>query len=153
MPSVDSMSTTPAPADTAQPERVGFLHQLGVDIAYTLLGFPLAIVSFGVIVTGLSAGFGTLVVVVGVPVLVGTLFVARIFADFERLRFPAVLRRPRTRPTYRAAPPGAGVWKRIVTPLTQVQCWLDAAHCILSRSRSLRSPSSSAGGPRRSAAR
>ncbi|MUL82180.1 MULTISPECIES: sensor histidine kinase [unclassified Mycolicibacterium] len=115
----------------AQPERVGFLRQLGVDTGYVLLGFPLATVSFSVLVTGLSAGLGTLVIVVGLLIIVGTLFVARLFADVERLRFPAVLRRPRSRPVYRAAPPGAGVWKRILTPLTQGQFWLDLAHGIL----------------------
>ena len=61
MPSVESMSTASTLADTAQPERVGFLRQLGVDTGYTLLGFPLAVVSFSVIVTGLSAGLSTLV--------------------------------------------------------------------------------------------
>jgi signal transduction histidine kinase len=132
MPSVESMTTASTLADTAQAERVGFLRQLGVDTGYTLLGFPLAVVSFSVIVTGLSAGLSTLVIVVGVPILTGTLFIARAFADIERLRIPAVLRRPRTRPIYRAAQPGAGVWKRIVTPLTQVQFWLDLAHGILS---------------------
>jgi hypothetical protein len=79
----------------------------------------------------LSAGLGTLVIVVGLLIIVGTLFVARLFADVERLRFPAVLRRPRSRPVYRAAPPGAGLWKRILTPLTQGQFWLDLAHGIL----------------------
>ena len=49
------------------PQRVGFLRQLGVDTGYILLGFPLAIASFTVIVTGLSAGLGTLVIVVGLP--------------------------------------------------------------------------------------
>ena len=132
MPSVERMTTASTLADTAQAERVGFLRQLGVDTGYTLLGFPLAVVSFSVIVTGLSAGLSTLVIVVGVPILTGTLFIARAFADIERLRIPAVLRRPRTRPIYRAAQPGAGVWKRIVTPLTQVQFWLDLAHGILS---------------------
>jgi signal transduction histidine kinase len=125
------MITATTPTDTAQTERVGFLRQLGVDTGYTLLGFPLAVVSFSVLVAGLSAGLGTLVVVVGLPVLACTLLVARLFADIERLRFPAVLRRPRVRPAYRAAPPGAGVWKRILTPLTQTQFWLDAAHGIL----------------------
>jgi signal transduction histidine kinase len=47
------------------------------------------------------------------------------------LRIPAVLRRPLIRPTYRAAPPGAGIWKRMITPLAQGQFWLDLTHGIL----------------------
>ncbi len=109
----------------------GTLRQLGTDTGYVLLGLPLATASFAVVVTGLSAALGLLVVVIGVPVLTATLFAARLFADIERLRIPAVLNRPRVRPTYRVAEPGAGVWKRILTPITQVQFWLDAAHAIL----------------------
>ncbi|MDF2585355.1 MAG: Two-component system sensor kinase, partial [Mycobacterium sp.] len=43
-------------------ERPGMLRQLGVDTGYVLFGFPLAVVSFSVILTGLSAGVGLLVV-------------------------------------------------------------------------------------------
>lgn len=116
MPSVDTMES---------------LKQLGTDTGYTLLGFPLAVISFCVLVTTLSTGLGLLVVVVGVPVLTATLFIARAFADIERLRFPAVLRLPRTRPTFSAPPPGASLWRRIVAPLTQAQFWLDLTHGIL----------------------
>jgi signal transduction histidine kinase len=107
------------------------IRQLGIDTAYVLLGFPLAIASFVVVVTGISAGLGLLITVIGVPVLAATLYAARFLADVERLRIPAVLKRPRVRPAYRVAEPGAGVWKRIVTPLTQIQFWLDAAHAVL----------------------
>ena len=107
------------------------IRQLGIDTGYVILGLPLAIASFVVVVTGLSAGLGLLITVIGVPVLAATLFAVRLFADIERLRIPAVLNRPRVRPTYRAAEPGVGVWKKIVTPITQVQFWLDAAHAVL----------------------
>ncbi len=112
-------------------EVKNILRQLAIDTGYVLLGFPLAIVGFVVVVTGLSAGLGLLITVIGVPVLAATLFAARFLADVERLRIPAVLKRPRVRPAYRMAEPGAGVWKRIVTPLTQIQFWLDAAHALL----------------------
>lgn len=131
MPSVEPMSTAPLPADTGQPDRAGFVRQLGIDTGYVVLGFPLAVVSFCAAVAGFSTGLGTVVIVVGVPILAGTLLVARFFADIERLRIPAVLRRPRTRPIYRTAKPGAGVWKRIFTPLGQTQSWLDLLHAGL----------------------
>lgn len=127
MPSVENMTT----ADTAQPTRIGFVRQLAIDSGYTLLGFPLAIASFVVAVTGLSAGLGTLVVLVGIPVLGCTLLLARLFADIERLRIPAVLRRPRTRPIYRSSQKGDGIWKRMFTPLSQTQSWLDLVHAIV----------------------
>ncbi|MGE0214419.1 sensor histidine kinase [Mycolicibacterium sp.] len=122
---------TSAPAGAAQPLRVGVVRQLGIDTGYTLLGFPLATIGFVLVVTGLAAGLGTLVIGIGLPVLTGTVFVARVFADIERLRFPAVLRLPRSRPTFHGAPRGAGVGKRLLTPLTQAQSWLDVVHAIL----------------------
>jgi signal transduction histidine kinase len=131
MPSVENMTTAATLGDTAQPQRVGFRRQLAIDTGYTLLGFPLAIATFVVVVTGLSIGLGTLVIVVGLPILAATLFLARLFADIERLRIPAVLRLPRTRPIYRASEPGDGVWRRIFTPLAQTQFWLDLVHGIV----------------------
>lgn len=146
MHSVIGMTTTPgrrpvatAPAGavagaaggTDRPERVGMLRQLGIDTGYLLLGFPLTIVSFVVGVTGFALGVGTLVTVLGLPILTGTLFAARLFADIERLRIPGVLRRPRTRPVYRTSQPGDSAWKRIFLPLRQTQFWLDLAHSIL----------------------
>ncbi|MGU3501706.1 sensor histidine kinase [Mycobacterium sp. C31M] len=111
--------------------RPGTLRQLGIDTNYVLLGFPLAIASFTVVITGLSAGLGTLVVLIGLPVLIGTVLIARVFADVDRLRFPAVLHTPRTRPTYRQAPPTAGFWKRLVGPLADGQSWLDTTHALI----------------------
>jgi signal transduction histidine kinase len=131
MSSVDAMTTAPTLAAPAQPKRIGFLRQLGIDTGYIMFAFPIATTAFVLIVTGFSAGVGMLATVVGLPVLVATLFVARFFADVERLRIPAVLRRPRTRPTYRTPEPGDGFWKRMVIPLSQTQFWLDMAHAIL----------------------
>lgn len=117
---------------TTSPRHIGLLRQLGIDTGYALLGFPLATASFVVVVTGLSLGLGTLVIVVGVPVLVATVLLARLFADVERLRIGPVLRRPRARPVYRTSEPGDGVWKRMTTPLAQTQGWLDLTHALCS---------------------
>ncbi|MGW0160173.1 sensor histidine kinase [Mycobacterium sp. NPDC003323] len=114
---------------TARPN--GLLKQLGIDSGYVLLGFPLGIVSFCVVVTGLAAGLGLLVVIVGLPTIVATALIARVIADIERFRYPAVLRSPRSRPTYRRAAPRSGVWKRMITPLADGQSWLDLTHALV----------------------
>ncbi|MDT5016961.1 MAG: hypothetical protein QOD39_3121, partial [Mycobacterium sp.] len=131
MPSVNVVTTAATLPGQAQFERVGHLRRLAGDTGYVMGAFPLAVAALTVIVTGLSAGLGLLVVVVGVPVLAATVLVARVFADIERLRIPAVLNRPKSRPTYRTSKPGDGVWKRIMAPLAQTQGWLDVAHAIL----------------------
>ncbi|GAB2946314.1 sensor histidine kinase [Micromonospora polyrhachis] len=115
----------------------GLLRQLGTDSGYVLLGFPLALASFVVLVVGFAAGVGLAVVVIGLPILAGTLRMARVWADIERLRMAPVLRQPRIRPVYRTAEPGASVWRRIFTPITDAQSWLDLAHGVLNLITSL----------------
>src|SRR5688572_19647728 len=77
------------------------VRQLGTDTAYVFVGFPLGIVAFVIIITGLSVGGGLLITLLGVPVLVGTLFAARGLAEVERLRMAPVLRRPRVPVPYK----------------------------------------------------
>ncbi|GAA2705722.1 sensor histidine kinase [Micromonospora olivasterospora] len=114
------------PATTPSASR-----QLLRDSGYALLGFPLALASFVVLLVGLALGVGLVVTVIGLPVLAGTLFVARGLADVERLRLPAVLRQDRVRPDYRRPEAGAGPWRRVLTPIRDAQSWLDLAHGIL----------------------
>jgi signal transduction histidine kinase len=105
------------------------VRQVGIDTAYTLSALPLAILTFTILLIGFVAGIG-MVFVFGLPILAGTLYAARAFADLERLRIPSVLRRPRIRPQYAQPPADAGFWRRIFTPMTQVQPWLDLMHGI-----------------------
>ncbi|MCZ2828585.1 sensor domain-containing protein [Modestobacter sp. VKM Ac-2986] len=106
-------------------------RQTGVDAAHVLLGFPLALVAFVVVVVGLALGAGLLIVWIGLPVLVGTLFVARGLATVERRRLPAVLGRPLPRPVYRPVDPTQGLPQRLVAPMREPQYWLDALHGVL----------------------
>jgi signal transduction histidine kinase len=107
------------------------LRQLGIDSGYVLLGLPLGLASFIVLLAGLVAGVSLAVSVIGLPILAGTLYAARGWADIERLRLPAVLRQPRIRPHYRIAEPGANAWRRIFVPIADAQSWLDLAHGCL----------------------
>ena len=66
-------------------------RQLLRDSGYVLLGLPLALASFVVLLVGLALGLGLVVTVIGLPILAGTLYAARGLADIERLRLPAVL--------------------------------------------------------------
>ncbi|SIQ16498.1 sensor histidine kinase [Micromonospora avicenniae] len=105
-------------------------RQLLLDSGYVLLGLPLALASFVVLLAGTALGIGLMVTVIGLPVLAGTLYAARGLADIERLRLPSVLHQPRVRPHYRAAEPGASAWRRIFVPIADAQSWLDLAHGI-----------------------
>src|SRR5919202_694466 len=105
------------------------LRRLGVDTGYAVLALPVAVAGFAVVVAGLAAGTGLLVVWVGVAVLAATLLAARGFAGIERAWLPAVLGTPLPRPAYRRAE-GRAV-RRLTTPLRDPQCWLDALHTVL----------------------
>ncbi|MGZ4605507.1 MAG: sensor histidine kinase [Blastococcus sp.] len=111
--------------------RRGWFAQLGVDTGYTLIGLPLGIVAFTVVVTGLSAGIGLLIIWIGVPVLVATLLAARGLATGERRLLPAVLGRELPTPAYRRAPADARPVIRLITPLKDPQSWLDSLHAVL----------------------
>jgi signal transduction histidine kinase len=122
--------TAQAPSTPAR-ERGAFsrtLRQVGIDTAYVLVGFPLGIAGFVILVTGVSLGGGLLITLLGIPVLVATIYVARAFAEIERVRVPAVLRRPRVRARYKPAAEG---WRKMVAPLGDVQSWLDVLHGIV----------------------
>lgn len=71
-------------------ERPGFLgaiahRQSYVNIAYLLLGLPLGIAYFVFLVTGISVGFGLLVIGVGFPILALVLAVSWAMCQFERV--------------------------------------------------------------------
>jgi signal transduction histidine kinase len=122
---------TTAVRDPAPAPLTTVVRQLGVDSRYVLLALPLTIASFVILITGFAVGLGLFVTLLGLPILAGTLYIARGFADLERLAIAPVLRRERVRPRYRRAQPGAGWLRRMFTPITQPQPWLDLAHGIL----------------------
>ncbi|MFC7099149.1 sensor domain-containing protein [Nonomuraea rubra] len=106
-------------------------HRLATDTRYTLLGLPMAVVHFAVVVVGISAGLGTAVVFIGLPILAATAAAARNLADFERVALPGVLGRPVARPPYRPAPAWAGRLRRTMNPLTSGQAAIDLLYGIL----------------------
>ncbi len=127
---VPDRTTDPHPDTDRRPAR-GLLAQLGIDTAYVLIGFPLGTIAFVLMITGVSLAGGLLITLLGIPVLVATLFAARGLAEVERVRMLPVLRQPRLRVQYRHAPPGAGWWRRMFTPLGDIQAWLDVLHGVL----------------------
>ena len=48
------------------------------------MSFPLGIIYFCVLVTGISLGFGLIITWLGIPILIGMMFLWRAFATFER---------------------------------------------------------------------
>jgi hypothetical protein len=53
-------------------------------ILYLLLALPLGVAEFTFLVTAISFGFGTAVTLIGIPVLIGTVYAWRWLAGLER---------------------------------------------------------------------
>ncbi len=103
-----------------------------LDSAYALTAFVLAVPSFALVVAGLSAGLGAVVVAgLGLLVLVVTAYVARGFAHVERLRLRSMAGLATAFPTYLRARPGDGKVRAVLTPLRDVQSWLDILWCLI----------------------
>lgn len=76
------------------------LATAGRDLLYLVLGLPLGIASFAFAVTALSLSAGLAITLVGIPLLVLTLYVSRWIARVERARARLVIDEP-----IRADPP------------------------------------------------
>lgn len=112
---------------TTRPSRTP--SRFGRELAYLLSGLPVGAAAFAVAIAGLAAGASTLVILLGLPVLVGTLAAARAFARLER--------RQVERATGRALPPhhyrdteeaGFAGWLRAVR---EPQSWRDLIHMVV----------------------
>lgn len=96
-------------------------RRLGRDLAYVLPGFPLAIVSFCLLVTLWAVGVSTIVIWLGLLLLPVTLVIASGFAHVSRTRavaWGAEIPPPRYRPG------GSGITGPL-TLLTDPRRWLD----------------------------
>lgn len=98
---------------------------------YLLLGLPLAVIAFSLVLTGLAAGTGTAVLFVGLFLLSGTLLLARGVAHLERLRLSDLHGRAVVRLPYRPSPADAGPLRRLLNPLTCARSWMDVLHAIV----------------------
>ncbi|HZP29275.1 MAG TPA: sensor domain-containing protein [Acidimicrobiia bacterium] len=123
----------PATADTARPAlwrrilRPYTEARTVKETLYLLLDLPVGIATFTVVVTLVALGFGMLVTLVGIPILIGAAFVIRAMADAERWRARTLLDvRDLTHPTW----PGAGEvwWRRCFTVLRDPTIWKETLY-------------------------
>ncbi|MFC4950905.1 sensor histidine kinase [Pseudonocardia sp. GCM10023141] len=117
------------PAHTVPFGDLSFGGRLARRMGYIVTGLPLCIVAFGLAVAGFSAGVSTLVVWVGLPILVATLYVMRSLAGVERRSAEWVTGRALP-PHYYRAPRGSGI-ARLFSRLAEPQSWRDLLHAIV----------------------
>lgn len=120
-------AVTPRMVGPAGP--LGILRRSGREASYCVTGFLLGLVRFVVLVPLFALGLATGVIVLGVPVLALAMYVARGFADVERSRLQRLRERVVRRPRYKQ-PTGRGL-RRLFTPISEAQSWLDLLHGIV----------------------
>lgn len=91
------------------------------NVGYLLLAFPLGIFYFVFLVTGLSLGFGLLITLLGIPILVGVLAAAYGMGEFERTTTNLLLDQD-TPPSYRLEVPG-GLWPKVKALVGSSETW------------------------------
>ncbi len=99
-------------------------------ILYLVLALPLGVVEFSFLVTAISFGFGTAITLIGIPVLVGSVYAWRWLADLERRLIRALVGIDIPRP-YRPDPVGGRWWSRLTARLADPATWKDLAFLLL----------------------
>jgi two-component system, OmpR family, phosphate regulon sensor histidine kinase PhoR len=99
-------------------------------IFYLLLAFPLGILYFTVIVTGLSVGLGLAIVMVGFLVLILTLLVWLVFARIER-ELAIHLLGAHIRPMFVPDPTPLSMWQRLLRTLGDPVTWKSLTYLLI----------------------
>jgi Putative sensor len=102
--------------------------QIGRDALYLVSGLPAGVVAFTVFVAGFSLAAGLLITLLGVPVLLGTLYALRAVGDVERRRASWLLGTPITRRPRRWS---GGIWRRTTVACADGGAWRDATWSLL----------------------
>jgi signal transduction histidine kinase len=99
------------------------------ETAHLLADLPLGIAWFTIVVTGLSVGFGTIVTLIGVPVLVGLLLFSRVISAVERTRARALLDADIASPF--ASLSAGSLWQRFKTLIGDGASWKGLAYGLI----------------------
>ncbi len=100
--------------------------------AYLLLGLPLGVLGFVLLVTGFSLGLGLLVTLLGIPVLVVTILLARTLASFERRLASTLLEAPMPLGGGRIPDePDRGLWRRLRAMFGGARTWWEVGFLLL----------------------
>jgi hypothetical protein len=120
-----AMATSPLPTLSSSAPRAVRIPRpatIARDALYLTAGLPAGVVTFSVLVTGISLAAGLAITLLGIPVALLTLYAARLMGDVERHRAGWVLAAPVTRT---ARPWRGGIWARTKVAFTDVGAWRD----------------------------
>jgi signal transduction histidine kinase len=99
-------------------------------IAYLLLALPLGIAEFTFLVIAISLGAGLAITLIGIPILIATVYAWRWIAQLERRLITALTGRVMADP-YRPVPREASSWRRLGARLADPATWKDLVFLLL----------------------
>lgn len=130
------MTLPPPPVQVRTPNpviralRAPFEARTWKETFHLLVNLPVGIATFTVLVTGFALGFGLLITLVGIPILIGVLYVSRAMGTIERLRAKLLLGLDVPAP-YRPDPPRDRWWRPYVARVTDPATWTEVAYLLL----------------------
>jgi signal transduction histidine kinase len=110
--------------------RAPFELRTWKETLHLLLNLPFGIATFTIVVTGFALGFGLLITLVGIPILIAMLYVSRAMGTVERVRAGVLLDLEVPRP-YRADPPRDRWWRVFLSRATDPATWIEVAYHLL----------------------
>jgi signal transduction histidine kinase len=132
----NTMTISPAPTASQSSNplvralRAPFEARTWKETIHLLLNMPIGIATFTIVVTGFALGFGLLITLIGIPILIAMLYVSRGMGWFERARAKLLLDLDVPRP-YRPDPTSDRWWRVPVSRLTDPATWTEIAYHLL----------------------
>lgn len=120
-------------------EKSGFLakyfavvakEETYLNLIYLLLAFPLSVVYFTFLVTGLSLGLGTLIIWIGIPILLAVFAASWGLATFERMLAMLLLRED-IPPMSQIENTSESAWERVKAHLGNRVTWTGLLYLVL----------------------
>ena len=130
------MTLPPPPVQVRTPNplvralRAPFELRTWKETIHLLLNMPIGIATFTIVVTGFALGFGLLITLVGIPILIAMLYVSRGMGWFERGRAKLLLDVDVPRP-YRPDPTSDRWWRVPVSRMTDPATWTEIVYHLL----------------------
>jgi signal transduction histidine kinase len=131
-----SMTIPPAPTQVRTPNplvralRAPFELRTWKETTHLLLNMPIGVATFTIVVTGFALGFGLLITLIGIPILIAMLYVSRGMGWFERGRAKLLLDVDVPRP-YRPDPTSDRWWRVPVSRMTDPATWTEIVYHLL----------------------
>ena len=127
--------TTPAVSPAIElSHRPGYLRlwrRVPADLGFLLLGLPIAVAGFSVVVTLFAAAAGTLITFfIAIPFVLATLYLSRGFGNVELARLEWAGEPRIERPEWRDPEARSGLWERVRSLVSNGRYWLYFLHAV-----------------------